>query len=215
MSSIADEHVEWAIVHRLKAMLDEPPQTIFNVTQTFALFSSVLLWTKNRAWVAGNCRERREWQDDADRRAHDFREAMRDKQITEDPWRLSLIVPQFVLIDRAEMREIPEQRINADFKDMSAEEFFKWLRDALAHGDGRTIKPIHKSCERTGKTLLAGFRVKFPAERRVRRTLKLHLYHEDMRRIGSVLADNFCKALDGRDRYSEQEVGIEEVAQSA
>lgn len=54
MGGIADEHVEWAIVNRLKAMLDEPPQTTFSVTQTFALFSSVLLWTKNRAWVAGN-----------------------------------------------------------------------------------------------------------------------------------------------------------------
>lgn len=48
---ISDEHVEWAVVDRLKAMLDEPPKAKFNVTQSFALFNSILLWTKNRAWV--------------------------------------------------------------------------------------------------------------------------------------------------------------------
>jgi hypothetical protein len=39
MGGIADEHVEWAVVNRLKAMRDEPPKTKFNVTQSFALFS--------------------------------------------------------------------------------------------------------------------------------------------------------------------------------
>jgi hypothetical protein len=34
MSGIADEHVEWAVVNHLKAMLDEPPKTKFNVTQS-------------------------------------------------------------------------------------------------------------------------------------------------------------------------------------
>jgi hypothetical protein len=46
MGGIADEHVEWAVVNRLKAMLDVPPPTKFNVTQAFALFSAMLLWTK-------------------------------------------------------------------------------------------------------------------------------------------------------------------------
>lgn len=218
MGGIADEHVEWAIVNRLKAMLDEPPQTTFNVTQTFALFSSVLLWTKNRAWVAGNHGQRGQWPDHADHRAHDVREAMREKRITEGPWRLSLAVPQLVLVDRADGREIEDRRINTDFEAMTAEDFFKWLRDALAHGDGRTIKPIHKQSARTGRTLLAGFRVEFNAERGAPRILKLDLFHDDMRRIGSVLADLFCACLSGGDRYFEEEAGtarIEEVARTA
>ncbi len=41
MAVIADEHVEWAVVSHLKAMLDEPPKTKLNVTQSFALFSTV------------------------------------------------------------------------------------------------------------------------------------------------------------------------------
>src|SRR5258708_126684 len=62
-------------------MLDAPPKTKFNVTQTFALFSSVLLWSKNRSWVAGNRGERQDSQDPADHQAHDAREALRGKMI--------------------------------------------------------------------------------------------------------------------------------------
>lgn len=43
MGGITDQDVEWAVVDRLKAMLAEPPKTKFNVTQSFALFSSILL----------------------------------------------------------------------------------------------------------------------------------------------------------------------------
>ena len=75
MGGIVDEHVEWAVVNRLKAMLDEPPETKFNVTQSFALFSAILLWTKNRAWVAGNIGVRQNWHDGEDHKAHDAREA--------------------------------------------------------------------------------------------------------------------------------------------
>jgi hypothetical protein len=51
MGGIADENVEWAVVNRLKAMLDARPVTDFNVTLGFSLFSTILLWTKNRMWV--------------------------------------------------------------------------------------------------------------------------------------------------------------------
>lgn len=101
---------------------------------------------------------------------------------------------------------------------MTAEDFFKWLRDALAHGDGRTIRPMHKVSLRTGNTLLAGFRIVFEAERGAARRLTLDLFHADMRLMGGVLADLFCKALSGGDRYFEQEAGtarIEETAHTA
>jgi hypothetical protein len=200
MGGIADADVEWAIVNRLKAMLDAPPKTKFNVTQTFALFSSVLLWSKNRTWVAGNG-ERQDWQDPADHQAHDAREALRGKMILDAPWLLSRAAPRIILVDRAGDSPPQDQEINSDFENMTAESFFKWLRDALAHGDGRTIRPIHKRSVRTGKTLLAGFRIEFAERKSSPRSLQLSLFHDDMRRIGSVLADLFCQALSGGDRY--------------
>ena len=143
MGGISDEYVEWAIVNRLKAMLDEPPKTTFNVTQSFALFSSVLLWTKNRAWVAGNHGVRGNWDNPADHLAHDVREAMRGKLITEAPWSLTQVTPRIALVDGDDGPASRRHRVNGDFEAMTAEDFFKWLRDALAHGDGRIIRPIH------------------------------------------------------------------------
>ena len=98
---------------------------------------------------------------------------------------------------------------------MTAEQFFKWLRDALAHGDGRTIKPIYKLSRGGSKTLLAGFEVVFAAEKRSKRELNLALYHADMKRIGTILADAFCKSLSGGDRYFEQEAGTATITEAA
>jgi hypothetical protein len=151
---ISDDQIEFAVVKRLKAMIDQPPHTTYNVTQCFAMFIAVVLWIKNRAWVAGNrdnCLPN--LSDPADLSAHEVRNEMRGKLITENPWCLALVTPGITLIDS---KDGPANQINADFQKMKAEDFFEWLRHALAHGDGRTIRPIRKPT-RTGKTLLAGF----------------------------------------------------------
>jgi hypothetical protein len=183
MGGIDDRHVEWAVVNRLKKMLDAPPKTRFNVTQSFALFNAILLWSKNRAWVAGK------------------EEA------------LSKFVPRIERSDESSPFDHATERVNIDFEEMSA--FIKWLRDALAHGDGRTIRPLHKKSRDGRKTLLAGFQITFEEERGSKRKLCLFLYHADMTRIGSVLADAFCSALSGGDRYFEQEVGPAKLVEAA
>lgn len=218
MGGINDEHVEWAVVNRLKAMLDEPPKTRFNVTQSFALFSSILLWTKSRAWIAGNHGQRQNWQDPTDHQAHNAREALRESMILDEPWRLSRRAPQVVAVDNEQAPPVAGKEINSDFVGITAEAFFKWLRDAFAHGDGRTIRPIHKRSVRADKTLLAGFEIVFAERRGSDRNLTLALYHADMRRLGAILADLFCQSLSGGDRYFEQEAGtanIEEVERVA
>jgi hypothetical protein len=108
-----------------------------------------------------------------------------------------------------------DQQINTDFAEMTTEGFFKWLRDALAHGDGRSIKPIHKFSVRRQKTLLAGFQIVFSERRNSDRNLALALYHPDMRRIGANLADLFCQSLSGGDRYFEQEAGTAKIEEAA
>jgi hypothetical protein len=218
MGGIADKQVEWAIVNRLKAMIDGPPQTPFNVTQTFALFSSILLWSKNRAWVAGNRAALAADAAENDRRADKARKALGRVLITADPWILSTTDPQIAFLG-GEHDQVPSgARINSDFENMTAEAFFKWLRDAVAHGDARTVRPIHKVSMRTGMPLLAGFRFKFAEQYGSPRKLELCLYHDDMRRLGSHLADLFCQSLSGGDRYFEEEVGtarLQEVVNAA
>jgi hypothetical protein len=205
MGEILNEHVEWAVVNRFKAMLDEPPKTKFNVTQSFALFSAILLWTKQRAWVP----ERR-LTGPADHAARAVRAALQAKSIVEPPWLLSQNPLEAATVNEPGVRR---GRVNADFKDMTAEAFTKWVRDALAHGDGRTIKPIHKHSTRDDRSLLAGFEIR--ASARGDRERQLILYHADMKRIGAILADTFCQALSGGDKYFEQEAGTKVIERAA
>ena len=215
MGGIADEHVEWAIVNWLKAMLDAPPKTEFNVTQSFALFSAILLWTKQRAWVGGDARDRPAGFSQADHAARQAREALRVVSISDPPWSLSKVRPRFGRAKERDVSDLAHERINTDFEGMTAEQFIKWLRDALAHGDGRTIRPIHKPSRTSDRTYLAGFKIVFPADKRSMQHLTLSLYHADTVRIGSILADTLCKALSGGDRYFEEELGTAMIMEAA
>lgn len=190
MGGISDEQVEWAVVHRLKAMLDDPPKTEFNVTQTFAHFTAILLWTKNRARIG----DRNPRRDDP---GVQLRDRLNGATIFDDPWFLSRAHPAFPEAPANEFR--PEVgAINEDFGAKSAAQFLKWLRDALAHGDGRSILPLHKPSVRYDRTLLAGFKIAFNEFQGAERILTVHLYHQDMIRIGKALADDFCRELGWR-----------------
>jgi hypothetical protein len=200
MGGISEGQVEWAVVHRLKAMLDHPPKTEFNVTQTFAHFTAILLWTAQRLRVQDAI-------DPADYAAQRVWAKLQEQAVTDAPWRLSRKVPR---LPRARVLGV-ERDINAAFDGMPADQFIIWLRNALAHGDGRSIRPIHKMSLRSGKELLAGF--EFVERRGQRRGLQL--YHQDMIRIGKALADTFCKALSHGDEYFEREAGTQVVEKAA
>lgn len=206
MGGIQEGHVEWAIINRLKAMLDDPPETKFNVTQTFALFSAVLLWTKNRGWVAGYA-QHPQLDNAFDVSAHAFRQQLEQEQITSLPWALSQ--QAYKLIDGHPVPAGPA--VNENFADMSVATFAKWLRDAIGHGDGRTITPLHKNTGPAHLTWLSGFRVQFNETLGSQRILDLHLYEPDMRRIGSLLADRFCTALAQAPGYYEEDVATRVV----
>jgi hypothetical protein len=207
---ISDKHVEWAVINRLKAMLDAPPQTEFNVTQSFAMFTTIVLWTKQRAWASGKNSNRLETFGPTDHAAHDVRERLRRVSIFDEPWSLSKSRPQPKRGKQTPV-ELVDNRVNSDFEGANAEQFFEWLRNALAHGDGRTITPLYTVSQGINNASLAGFKI---ADRQAdRRTLSL--YHSDMRRIGSILAAAFCKSLSGDDKYFEKEAGTATITEAA
>lgn len=84
---------------------------------------------------------------------------------------------------------------------MAAWDFFKWLRDALAHGDGRTIRPLHWTSNATGKEWLGGFRIEFSRTNGHAEVLTLHLFKRDIQNLGQQLAGLFCQHLAGGDDY--------------
>jgi hypothetical protein len=158
---------------------------------------SGIAWVATKGTLAADASE-------ADRRAHAVRETMRRVRIVDDPWRLPLVAPRLEAVDGDRAAPMP---INGDFAEMAAEAFFVWLRNALAHGDGRSIRPLHKPSRRDERELLTGFRIRPVATDERPKPLTLHLYHDDMRRIGATLADLFCASLSGGERYFEEEVG--------
>jgi hypothetical protein len=85
------------------------------------------------------------------------------------------------------------------------------LPTVMVEPSGRSTKPSRRST----KTFLSGFEVVFPASKGLERNLTLSLYHADMTRIGAILADAFCKALSGGDRYFEQEAGTATITEAA
>ena len=211
---ISDAHVEWKVVDRLRDMLENPPGTAFAVTQTFALFTTVLLWTKNRTWVAGHFPGNRELTADTDRNAHDARLDWRKQSICATPWSLSRTEPRN---RNRRLREITASsvEINADFEGMTAEAFFKWLRNALAHGDGRFIHPIHAASRSGAGVVLAGFRIAPEPHGREQTALTLSLYRDDMVRIGSKLARQFCDAMNSDAPYLAKECADAKIEEAA
>jgi len=143
-----------------------------------------------------------------------MREELQSASIFDAPWLLSKVRPQ---LKRGEQNpvDLADRRINSDFEDMSAEQFVEWLRNALAHGDGQTIRPLHYLSRRSNKTSLAGFEIMCRAERGSKRHLTLSLYHSDMTRIGGILAASFCTALSGGNRYFEEDAGTANITEAA
>lgn len=207
MGGISESQIEWAVIDRLRRLLKEPPPTKYNVTQAFAVFIAIVAWAKSRAWVGQN-------DDDyqpatpADAAAHAARVRWRQQRIVEPPWSLSQVVPQKVRHDESFDPEGNDWAVNQGFSGCDAEQFLVDLRNALGHGDGRTIKPLHRLSHDDHRTLLAGFRLTIGQN-------ELALFHEDLVRIGGVLADDFCTALSSDEVWFEQNANCgltEEVA---
>ncbi|MGH6769385.1 MAG: hypothetical protein ACRECO_10255, partial [Xanthobacteraceae bacterium] len=113
---ITDDHVEWAVVNRLQKMLEALPHPEFNVTETYALFVSILCWTIQRVRTKGTS--------ETDVLAKDLWIRLQKQKAGEVPWS--------VAPDCAKPNEV------------SASEFLFELRNAVAHGDATNVRPMHR-----------------------------------------------------------------------
>jgi hypothetical protein len=81
----------------------------------------------------------------------------------------------------------------------NAEQFLIDLRNAIAHGDARTIEPFHVESRNGGaERLLVGFTFHCSKENKKGDIVwrgKITLLEDDMRRIGSYVAKMYCNAL--------------------
>jgi hypothetical protein len=187
MTQITQDHVEWAVVGRLRLMLEEPPHQIFNVTQTYSLFTTSLCWVMQRIRVKPH-----EIVSKDDKIAHDLFKKLERVLIDADPWRIHIAPTERIERVGATIVPVPAP---LGFEAHTAERFLINLRDATAHGDARNVEPFN-----TGG-LLAGFTF-LCAEFKDRKKAwsgKITLLESDMRRIGIQLARIYCDAI----RHSE------------
>ena len=195
MTAITSAHAEWAVVDRLRAMLVEPPHQAYNVTQSYGLCVAILAWVMQRirtpanqvdtpeAWAAVSVKARLEGQP---------AEAM--------PW----------FARQPNLR--PDTVDRGDLADQTAFDFLKSLRDAMCHGDARSVVPINRNGE------LVGFEFRVVSREGVEWSAILK--ERELRRIGTALAAMYCEALQaavapGVDAFVDEASSMREARRAA
>lgn len=179
MTEITRAHAEWAVVDRLRAMLNETPHAQYNVTQSYGLCVAILAWVMQRVRTPENAANSQE-----DCAAISVKAALDGQSVEALPWGLQTGGPA---------GRVP---VCSDFRGFTAFNFLKWLRDASCHGDARKVFPENSQGELDGFR----FQMKSDSDQKIR---SLVLRETDLRRIGSALADIYCKALSGSESFHE------------
>jgi hypothetical protein len=164
---IQAEHVEWAVVSRLRDMLHDSATATYDVTQTYAFFSTIIQWTVQRMRTKG--------QGPADIAARRFHERMEMEKFA--PF-------------------APAAQINHSVDDLppagpidrvSVADFMIAVRNGSAHGDGRSVKPLHRRTA-DGRVSLVGFSIPWEEH-------SIILSGPMMITLGTWLADEFILAM--------------------
>jgi hypothetical protein len=182
MAMIDDRHVEWRVVARLRELLKELPPTTHDVTLTYSLFSTILCWV---------CQRIRDREHDG---ATSVWAAFERELAFDQPWGLSDI-------DR---RAVTEGDLHISTLPVSV--FLVGLRNAVAHGDDRKVRPHHIGKAGHPDRRLVGFDLDAGFYRPGNKLTdepaqnwgqwRLSLTAIDMRRIGLAVADRFCDYMD-------------------
>lgn len=137
----------------------------YKTTESYALFTTIVCWVMQRARTPAN-RNRL-----FDKQAQEVGIALQGSRISSEPWSLTTI------------------------PDMTAFDFFISIRNAVAHGDGRQIRPWNENGVLVGQIIpIVG--------------QELRLCRVDMRRLGCSLAHVFCDTM----AKNEQEGNLHEAA---
>lgn len=170
MTEITRAHAEWAVVDRLRFLLLETPHADYSVTQAYGLCVAVLAWVMQRIRTPDS-----HAMSPDDHAAIEVRKKLEQQTVEAPPWGIKTGIANLQVVE------------HGDFKDFSAFNFLKWLRDATCHGDARQVSPYNLG----GR--LIGFEIRATARGDHERSLVVT--ERDLRRIGGALATVYCDAL--------------------
>lgn len=180
MGLITEDHAEWAVVDRMRQMMEQP-QGEYLATQTYALFTTTLCWVMQHLRIPE--REQRTAKDQA---AAGVRDELANTPASSERWLFPVSE-----IRRVERLGNTEVRVpgSTGFVDHTVERLLKNLRDATAHGDARNVQPFNAGSQ------LVGFTFNCSEKQRPEWRGQITLLRADMRRIGVTLATRYRDAI--------------------
>jgi hypothetical protein len=183
MALITEDHAEWAVVDRMRQMMEEPKGD-YLATQTYAMFTAILCWVMQHLRIPVGQQANAK-----DHAAANLLKELEAAKASDAPWSIP-VAPK----ERTERVGTAQVHISAPsgFADHSVKRFLINLRNAMAHGDARNVKPFNSG------PYLVGFTFNCEeADRRGRITWngEITLLRSDMRRIGELLATRYRDAI--------------------
>lgn len=202
MVEIRDEHYEWAAIDRLGKML-KFPHSKFKTTHTYSTFTAILCWTTQRIRTSpirpGNDISVRPAPDN-DPNFHVF-DAIQIALHNES------IEGFFGKLPRAS-GNLNSVRLEDDCgSPISALSFLVALRNAVAHGDGRSVKPVNRPNQ------LVGFEFKLSSPRNFPKWSSVtQLNRRAQVQLAGKMADVFCEKF--REQHSVTESDLVSIVES-
>jgi hypothetical protein len=154
-------------------MLQRPSRT-YSVSHSYAVFTAILCWVVQRV------RSPLDGSSIAEASAALWQE-LTNERVEDEPW--SLWTNGTLRLPRS-LGPYP------GLEHLAITSFLTALRDAVAHGDGRRIRPVNRHARLVGHEFLLDI-----GRGAQKRTVAVQLNRTMMRRIGGALAQRFCAAL--------------------
>jgi hypothetical protein len=188
---IREEHVEWATVHRMREMLASVRRD-YEVTQTYSLFTGILCWTIQRI------RTPEDQQDRIARAMERLRQDLERKTFID----FAQLRPMPVEVGRPSRSETQAPRPLNSFIDFAecdgpfhALRTLEALRNAVAHGDARCVKPWNQNGRLIAYEFHCNETKRINKKRETTWDGCVTLDRFGMNTIAAALADKFCRAI--------------------
>lgn len=184
---ISKETYEFEVVKRLGRILCQPPDTDYEVTLSYSIFSTLLCWTLQKI---------RADRDTRNKFVANLEHSLKKDKIADHPWLVSSFKLSYIEL---QTKNYSRPRCTPDFGSVSAHDFLIALRNSVAHGDDRNIKSLHETDD-VNITRLSGYIFDIKIKIRLNNddwilVGSVELNREDMSRIGTELTRLFCNAL--------------------
>lgn len=200
---ITEEHVEYAVVDRLREMLNDAREP-YKVTAAYAFFTAILCWSAQRMRTQLNGNDSA-----ADIAAKQLWDGLEADAIINRPWNMRIEASKVSDIQYGRLRQSAVASV--DFRDHTVARFIENLRNAVAHGDARNVRPFNHK----GKLVGFEFHCVEKKKNKITWSGKVVLLGSDMVRVADEIASRFCREMEAASKKSHLKADAETIGEAA